>query len=116
MTDAVGYRLKEPPHPGSFVRTKIIAPLALSVTDAAKALGITRAALSAFLNEHSSLSPEMALRMEKAFGVRMDTLMRMQNSYDIVQARKREGEIAVERFQPKTRDGEPGRTGAESGH
>lgn len=71
------YRLKNPPHPGSFVRTEIIGPMELSVTDAAKALGITRAALSTFLNVHSAPSPDMALRIEKAFGVSMDTLMRM---------------------------------------
>jgi plasmid maintenance system antidote protein VapI len=59
---------------------------------------VTRPTLSAFLNERSSLSPEMALRLEKAFGVSMDTLMRMQNSYDIGQARAREGEIDVKRF------------------
>jgi hypothetical protein len=53
--------------------------------------GLTRATLSTLLNEHSQLSSEMALRIEKAFGVSMDTLMRMQNSYDISQARKREG-------------------------
>jgi addiction module HigA family antidote len=87
------------------VRTEIIEPMALSVTAAAKALGITRAALSAFLNEHSSLSPDMALRIEKAFGINMDTLMRMQNSYDIAQARKREGEIAVARFVPQNKPG-----------
>lgn len=100
------YRLKNPPHPGGFVRTEIVEPMELSVTDAAKALGITRAALSAFLNEHSSLSPDMALRIEKAFGVSMDTLMRMQSSYDIAQARKREGEINVARYVPKTKGGQ----------
>ena len=98
MTEPASYRLKKPPHPGSFVRTEIIEPMDLSVTRAAAVLGITRTALSAFLNERSSLSPEMALRIEKAFGVSMDTLMRMQNSYDIAQARKREGEITVARF------------------
>jgi addiction module HigA family antidote len=100
------YRLKNPPHPGSFVRAEIVAPMELSVTDAARALGITRAALSAFLNGHSSLSPDMALRIEKAFGVRMDTLMRMQNSYDIARARKREDEIDVARYVPKTKAGQ----------
>jgi addiction module HigA family antidote len=77
--------------------------MGLSVTEAAHALGITRAALSAFLNEHSSLSAEMAIRIEKAFGLSMDTLMRMQNSYDIVQARKREHEIKVLPFKGKMR-------------
>ena len=91
-------RLDEPAHPGGFVKSDIIEPHGLSVTDAARALGITRAALSAFLNQHSALSPEMALRIEKAFGVSMDTLMRMQNNYDIAQARKREGEIKVQPF------------------
>jgi len=99
MTDS--FRLKNPPHPGAFVRTEIIEPLGLSVTAAAAALGITRAAFSTFLNERSSLSPEMALRIEKAFGVSMDTLMRMQNSHDIAQARGREAEIKVARYNPK---------------
>jgi antitoxin HigA-1 len=101
MTETPHFRLKVPPHPGGFVRTEIIDPLSLSVTGAAEALGVTRPALSAFLNERSSLSPEMALRIEKAFGVSMDTLMRMQNSYDISRARRREGEINVPRFGAK---------------
>jgi addiction module HigA family antidote len=101
MTNASGYRLKNPPHPGSFVHTEIIAPLEISVTEAAEVLGVSRPALSAFLNERADLSPEMALRIEKAFGVTMDTLMRMQNSFDIAEARKREGEIKVAPYQPK---------------
>jgi antitoxin HigA-1 len=91
MPETSHFRIKTPPHPGAFVRTEIIDPLSLSVTGAAEVLGVTRPALSAFLNAGSSLSPEMALRIEKAFGVSMDTLMRMQNSYDISQARSREG-------------------------
>ena len=62
-------------------------------------MGVTRPALSALLNERVHLSPEMALRIEKAFGVSMDTLMRMQNSYDIAQTRKREGEIKIVPFE-----------------
>lgn len=100
MTDRAGYRLKHPPHPGSFVRTEIIDPLGINVTDAAAALGVSRPALSAFLNGRADLSAEMALRIEKAFGVRMDTLMRMQGSFDIAGARRREGEIVVARFRP----------------
>jgi addiction module HigA family antidote len=100
MGDEANFRLANPPHPGGFVRTEIMEPLGLSVTAAAGALGVTRAALSTFLNERSSLSPEMALRIEKAFGASMDTLMRMQSSYDIVQARRKEGEISVIRYQP----------------
>ena len=98
MVQVQGILLKRPAHPGGFVKTEIIEPLGLSVTDAARALGITRPALSTFLNEHTSLSADMALRVEKAFGVSMDTLMRMQNSYDIAEARKREGEISVARY------------------
>jgi addiction module HigA family antidote len=101
MARTQGIRMKNPAHPGGFVKTEIIEPLGLSVTEAAHVLGITRAALSSFLNERASLSPDMAIRIEKAFGISMDTLMRMQNSFDIVQARKREGEIAVARYVAK---------------
>ncbi|MGE7416169.1 HigA family addiction module antitoxin [Methylobacterium tarhaniae] len=104
MTDT-GYRLKNPPHVGSFIRTEIIEPNGLTVTAAAEVLGVTRQALSPLLNENASLSPDMALRIEKAFGVKMDTLMRMQNSYDIAQARAREGEIKISRYVPKKNDG-----------
>ena len=99
MTET-NYRLKNPPHPGAFVKAEIIEPAGLSVTAGAAALGVTRAALSALLNQRAALSPEMALRLEKAFGVPMETLMRMQNSYDIAQTRKREGDIHVRRFEP----------------
>ena len=98
MAVDLGIRLKNPPHVGGFVKHEIVAPLDLTVTDAAKALGITRPALSALLNEHVDLSPEMALRLEKAFGVSMDTLMRMQNSYDIAKARKGAKAIKVQRW------------------
>ena len=90
--------------PRHFIRDTVIEPNGLSVTEAARILGITRAALSAFLNEHSALSPEMAIRIEKAFGVSIETLMRMQTSYDIALARKREGEIKVEPFKSKPID------------
>ena len=100
MAQTDGIRMKNPSHPGGFMYREIIAPLGLSVTAAAEALGVTRAALSAFLNERSSLSPEMAIRMEKAFGISMETLMRMQNSYDIAEARKREADIVVARYVP----------------
>ncbi len=98
-------RLKEPAHPGGFVKHEVLKPLGLSVTEAADALGVTRPALSALLNERAQLSPEMAIRIEKAFGVSMETLMRMQNSYDIAQARKREAEIKVERYTGMTTKG-----------
>lgn len=95
MSAKSNIRMKNPAHPGGFVKSEIIEPFGLSVTAAAQVLGVTRATLSTLLNEHSQLSPEMALRIEKAFGVSMDTLMRMQSSYDIAQARKREGEVKV---------------------
>lgn len=99
--------MKSPAHPGSFVKTEIITPLGLSVTDAAQALGVTRATLSTLLNEHQRLSPEMALRIEKAFGVSMDTLMAMQSSFDIAETRKRAAEIKVEPFKGKPPDAQP---------
>ena len=107
MSATPGLRLKTPAHPGGFIRSEIIDPLDLSVTAAAAALGVTRATLSTLLNERAHLSPDMALRLEKAFGVSMDTLMRMQNSYDIAQARKREGEIKVARFAARVLDEAP---------
>ncbi len=94
--------MKNPPHPGDFIRTEIIEPARLSVTAAASALQVSRPALSALLNGRADLSGDMALRIEKAFGVKMDTLMRMQSAYDIAQTRKREKEIRVRRFQPAT--------------
>ena len=102
----IHHRLKSPAHPGGFLKTDIIGPLQLSVTRAAQVLGVTRPALSALLNERAALSPEMALRVEKAFSVSMDTLMRMQNSYDIAQMRKREADIKVEPFVGHAADGD----------
>jgi addiction module HigA family antidote len=90
--------MKKPPQLGGFIRREIIEPLGLSVTDAAAALGVTRQALSNLLNERTSLTADMALRIEKAFGPKMDHLMRMQLAYDIAQARSRESEIDVRPF------------------
>lgn len=98
MAADLGLRMKSPPHLGGFVKHEILVPLKLTVTDAAKALGVTRPALSALLNEHVDLSSEMALRLEKAFGVSMDVLMRMQNSYDIARARRGAKAIKVQKF------------------
>jgi addiction module HigA family antidote len=80
---------------------EVIEPLGLSVTKAAKVLGVTRPALSALLNGRAALSPEMALRVEKAFGPRMDTLLRMQTAFEIAEARKREAKIRVKRYVAK---------------
>ncbi|HUA19325.1 MAG TPA: HigA family addiction module antitoxin [Bryobacteraceae bacterium] len=90
--------MKNPLHPGDFIRTEIIQPAGLSVTAAAAALRVSRPALSSLLNGNAGLSGDMALRIEKAFGVKMDTLMRMQSAYDIAQARKREKKIRVPRI------------------
>ncbi len=90
--------IKNPPHPGEFIRTEIIQPAGFSVTAAAAALKVSRPALSSLLNGKADLSGEMALRIEKAFGVKMDTLMRMQSSYDIARTRLREGQIRVRRI------------------
>jgi addiction module HigA family antidote len=96
-------RVAQPAHPGQFIRMEIVEPLELSVTEAAKILGVTRPALSALLNARAALSPEMALRIEKAFGVKMDTLLRMQTAYEIAEARRHEADIKVRRFTPKPR-------------
>ena len=90
--------MKSPPHPGEVIRHEVLEPLRLSVTRAAEVLHVTRPALSKVLNGRSALTPEMALRIEKAFGPRMDHLMRMQLAFDLAHTRKRSDEIQVERF------------------
>jgi antitoxin HigA-1 len=91
--------MKNPPHPGDFIRTEIIEPAGLSVTAAATVLQVSRPALSSLLNAKADLSGEMALRIEKAFGVKMETLMRMQSAFDIAKTRSREKEIrGIRRF------------------
>ena len=92
--------MKNPPHPGDFIRTEIIEPAGLSVT-AAAALQVSRPALSSLLNSKADLSGEMALRIEKAFGVKMETLMRMQSAFEIAKTRSREKQIRVPRFHPR---------------
>ncbi len=86
-----------PSHIGAFVR-EIVEGHGLNVSAAARVLGVTRQTLSILMNERRGLSPEMALRHEKAFGVKMDTLLRMQTAWEIAEARKREGEVEVERY------------------
>jgi antitoxin HigA-1 len=95
--------MKNPPHPGDFIRTEIIVPAGLSVTAAAAALQVSRPALSSVLNSKAALSGEMALRIEKAFGVKMETLMRMQSAFDIAKTRSREKEIRYVDFIPASR-------------
>ena len=93
-------RMLNPVHPGRFLRTEIIEAHDLSVTKAAKILHVSRPTLSTLLNAKADLSGEMALRFEKAFGVEMETLMRMQNSFDIARTRRREKKIHVDRYEP----------------
>jgi antitoxin HigA-1 len=90
----------KPSHPGEFIREEILAELGLSVARAAEILGVRRATLSDLVNGNAALSPEMALRIEKAFGVNMDMLLRMQAWFDSYTMRQRAGEIDVQRFNP----------------
>jgi addiction module HigA family antidote len=85
-------------HPGAWLRTEIVEPHGLSVTVVAEKLCVTRQAMSNLLNGNAGLSAEMAIRFEKGFGVRADTMMRMQAAHDLAQARAREKEIKVERI------------------
>ena len=93
-------RMLNPVHPGRFLKSEVIQAHKLSVTEAAKILRVSRPTLSTFLNAKADLSGEMALRFEKAFGVDMETLMRMQNSFDIAQTRTRAKAIRVDRYHP----------------
>jgi antitoxin HigA-1 len=90
--------MKNPPHMGSFIRTEILEPLELTVTDAAAILGVGRQALSDLLNGHTDLTARMALRIEMAFGPKMEHLMRMQLAYALAQTRAHAGEIKVKRY------------------
>src|SRR5258707_7669418 len=89
-----------PPHPGLFIREEILDELGLSVSRAAEILGVRRATLSDLVNAKAALSAEMALRIEKAFGVDMGTLLRMQVWHDSYVMRQRAAEIDVKRFDP----------------
>lgn len=92
--------MHNPPHPGEVIRSEIIEANELTVTSAAKVLGVSRQALSGLLNANVDLTGDMALRIEKAFGPKMETLMGMQSAYDIFQARKRASKIHIRRFEP----------------
>lgn len=92
--------MKHPPHPGRIVRQDCLEPLGLSVTRAASVLGVTRQALNNVVNGKAGISPEMAIRLAKAFGSTPETWLQLQLAYDLAEARKREGEIQVQRYQP----------------
>ena len=97
--------MKNPTHPGRIVKLDVIEPLQLTVTDAAKALGVSRANLSLLLNERIDLSPQMALRIEKAFGPKMDHLMRMQLAFTLAAARRDAAKIKVKRYSARRKPG-----------
>ena len=89
-----------PSHPGDFIRTEIVEEFGLTVTKTAEILGVRRATVSDLLHGRSSLSPEMALRVEKAIGISMDMLLRMQAWWDASQMRAREADVSVQRYRP----------------
>ena len=89
--------MKKPPHPGLSVRQDCIEPLDLSITETADILGVTRQTLNNLVNGKSGISPEMAIRLDKAFGGGAETWLRLQMAYDLAQARQHEGEIKVKR-------------------
>jgi addiction module HigA family antidote len=91
-------RMKDPPHPGELVKEFCLEPLGLSVTDAAAGLGVTRKTLSALLNGRAGISPEMAIRLSKAFGRTPEGWLALQMQYDLWQAERRAGAIAVKRM------------------
>ena len=97
MISKVGMR---PCHPGEFIREEVLRELGLSIARAAEILGVRRATLSDLVNAKAALSPEMALRLEKAFGVSMDTMLRMQAWHDSHAMRQRSEEIDVKRYEP----------------
>lgn len=85
-------------HVGDWLKTEIVDPQGIAVKDLAGHFHVSRQALSALLNGHASLSADMAIRFEKAFGLKADTLMRMQVAYDMAQARTHEAELDVEKL------------------
>jgi addiction module HigA family antidote len=89
--------MKNPPHPGRIVRQECLEPLGLTVTDAAKALGVSRNALSELINERRGISPEMAIRLDKAFGGGADAWHQMQAAYEMAQAMRHADQIKVRR-------------------
>lgn len=90
--------MKNPPHPGWSIKDACLEPLELTVTKGAAVLGVARHTLSRVINGQAGISPEMAIRLEKAFGGSADSWLRMQAAYDLAQARQHEDEIEVQRY------------------
>ena len=93
--------MKNPSHPGHSIKENCLTPLGLSVTEAAKVLDVARHTLSRVLNGHAGISPEMAIRLEKAGWSNAEFWLRRQTSYDLAQARRGEDQVKVERYQPQ---------------
>ncbi len=93
--------MKNPPHPGSSIKDACLEPLGLSVTEAARVLGIARHTLSRVLNGHAGISPDMAIRLEKAGWSTADHWLRLQTAHDLAQARQHESSIKVRRYEPQ---------------
>jgi addiction module HigA family antidote len=91
--------MKNPPHPGEVIRELCLEPLGLTVTAAAEGLGVTRKALSELLNGHSGISPEMAIRLSKAFGGSAESWLRQQGQYDLAQIQDKATHINIKRFE-----------------
>ena len=91
--------MKNPPHPGRIVREECLQPLGLSVTSGAKILGVSRQTLNNLVNQRAGISPEMAIRLAKAFGSNAQTWLRMQSNYDLAKALRSESKIRVRRYQ-----------------
>ena len=90
--------MKSPSHPGRLIQSACLDPLGLSVSEAARVLGVSRPTLSSLINGRAALSAEMAIRLEKAFGSTADAWVRMQAAHDLARARRRAGSIRVRRY------------------
>src|SRR6266481_2453411 len=90
--------MKNPSHPGEVFYWGVLEPLGITLSEAARVLGVRRATLSAVVNARAALSPDLALRIEKAFGPRVDLMLRIQAAYDVAQVRKRAKDVKVKRY------------------
>jgi len=93
--------MKNPPHPGLSVRLNCLEPFGLSVTDGAEVLGVSRTTLSRLINGQAGVSPDMAIRLSKAFGATPEIWLRMQTAFDLAEARRHEATIRVKRYEPE---------------
>ncbi len=93
--------MKYPPHPGRSIKQNCLDAVGLNVTEAAKVLGVARHTLSRVLNGHAAISPDMAIRLEKAGWSKAEFWLRLQTAYDLAQARQSEDRINVERYEPR---------------